>query len=278
MPEWRPGLRPLAGAELEDAVEHVERLAHLLRVRVRAEVEDAAAVPLAREHHARVVVLDRDRDVRERLVVAQPHVERRPVPLDEVLLEVERLDLGAGDDHLEVGDPRDEVGDRRAGVAAAGLEVRADARPQRLRLADVEDLAPLVAEEVDARLRRKRLQLARNVCHDSYLSPLCSGLWGHFWRRSRSCLRHTRAVRRSRSAPPRTPSGRRRSSSPRRRMGLLRLAGFGAVRITSTWEPGLVAPTRARGRRARERRRRSRRSTACASTSPSTTPARGRRR
>ena len=36
-------LRPLARAELEDAVEHVERLAHLLRVRVRPEVEDAAA-------------------------------------------------------------------------------------------------------------------------------------------------------------------------------------------------------------------------------------------
>ena len=86
-------LRALARPELEDAVEHVERLADLLRVRVRAEVEDAAAVPLAREHHARVLVLDRDRDVRERLVVAQAHVERRPVPLDEVLLEVQRLDL-----------------------------------------------------------------------------------------------------------------------------------------------------------------------------------------
>ena len=60
---------------------------------------------LAREHDPRVLVLDRDRDVRERLVVAEPDVERRPVPLDEVLLEVERLDLGIGDDHLEVGDP-----------------------------------------------------------------------------------------------------------------------------------------------------------------------------
>ena len=107
-----PGLRPLARPVPEDAVEHVERLAHLLRVRVRAEVDDAAAVPLAREHHARVVVLDRDGDVRERLVVAQPDVERRPVALDEVLLEVQRLDLGAGDDHLDVGDARDELRDR----------------------------------------------------------------------------------------------------------------------------------------------------------------------
>ena len=62
-------------------------------------------VPLAGEHDARVLVLDRDGDVRERLVVAEAHVERRPVALDEVLLEVERLDLAAGDDHLDVGDP-----------------------------------------------------------------------------------------------------------------------------------------------------------------------------
>ena len=97
-------LRPLARPVAEDAVQDVERLAHLLRVRVRAEVDDAAAVPLAREHHPRVVVLDRDGDVRERLVVAQPHVERRPVALDEVLLEVQRLDLGAGDDRLDLVD------------------------------------------------------------------------------------------------------------------------------------------------------------------------------
>ena len=126
-PRVPPGLGALARAELEDAVQHVECLAHLLRVRVRAEVENAAPVPFAREHHARVVVLDRDRDVRERLVVAKPDVERRPVALDEVLLEVERLDLGRGHDHLEVGDPPDEIRDRGTGVAAPGLEVRAHA-------------------------------------------------------------------------------------------------------------------------------------------------------
>ena len=94
--------RPLAGPEAEDAVQDVERLAHLLRVRVRPEVDGAAAVPLAREHDARVLVRERHRDVRERLVVAQPDVEGRPVALDEVLLEVERLRLGARDDDLDV--------------------------------------------------------------------------------------------------------------------------------------------------------------------------------
>ena len=133
-----PRLRPLARAVLEDAVEHVERLAHLLRVRVRPEVDDAAPVALAREHHARVLVLDRDRDVRERLVVAQADVERRPVALDQVLLDVERLRLGAGDDHLDVGDAAGQRCDLRARVGRRAGSTSARG-PQRLRLADVED-------------------------------------------------------------------------------------------------------------------------------------------
>ena len=144
-----PRLRPLARPELEDAVEHVQRLAHLLRVRVRPEVDGAAPVPLAREHHPRVLVRDRDGDVRERLVVAQPDVERRPVALDEVLLEVERLRLALRDDHLETRDPPHELAD--PGPRVAAVEVRAHAGAQRLRLPDVEDLVALVAKEVDAR-------------------------------------------------------------------------------------------------------------------------------
>src|SRR6266498_3874266 len=44
------GLRALARAVGEDAVEDVERLPHLLRVGVRPEVDDATAMALAREH------------------------------------------------------------------------------------------------------------------------------------------------------------------------------------------------------------------------------------
>src|SRR5207245_1582443 len=132
------GFRALARPVWEHAIEDVEGLAHLLRVRVRPEVPDARPVALAREHHPRVLVLDRDRDIRERLVVAQPDVERRPVPLDEVLLEVERLDLAARHDDLDVLHARRQLRDLRAPVARS-LEVRAHARAQRLRLADVED-------------------------------------------------------------------------------------------------------------------------------------------
>ena len=155
-------LRPLAGTVREDTVQDVERLAHLLRVRVGAEVPDPATVPLPREHDARVLVVDGDSDVREGLVVAQPDVERRPMPFDQVLLEVEGLHLVLGHDHLDVLDPLGELLDRRPG-AVARLEIGAHTRPQRLGLADVEDLTALVAEQVDARLRGQGLQLLLQV-------------------------------------------------------------------------------------------------------------------
>jgi hypothetical protein len=93
---------------------------------------------------------DGDCDVRERLVVAQSHVERRPVPLHEVLLEVESLRLALRDDHLDPVDSLDHAVDPGAQVGAP-VEVAAHTGPERLRLADVEDLVAHVAEEVDAR-------------------------------------------------------------------------------------------------------------------------------
>jgi hypothetical protein len=115
-------------------------------------------VPLTREHHARVFVLDRDRDVRERLVVSKADVERRPVSLDQVLLDVQGLRLVAGDDHLDVGDHARQALDLGPRIAAL-LKVRAYARTKGLRLADVEHAAAGVPEEVHARLRGQALQL-----------------------------------------------------------------------------------------------------------------------
>ena len=149
--------RPLARPEAEGAVEDVERLAHLLGRRVGAEVHDAPAVALAGEHHARVLVTDGDRDVRVGLVVAQPHVERRPVALDQALLEMERLALGLGDDDLDAPDAGEHAVEALPGVAAA--EVGAHPGAQRLRLPDIQHGVVRVAEQVDAGLRRQRGQL-----------------------------------------------------------------------------------------------------------------------
>ena len=151
-------LRALAWPVGEHAVEHVERLADLLRVRVRPEVDDTAFVALACEHDSRVFVLDGDSDVRKRLVVPEPHVERRPVAFDEVLLEMQGLHLVLGDDHLDVVDPLRQLPNRRPGVLRL-LEVGANARPQRLGLADVEHVPGPVSKQVDTGLGRQRFQL-----------------------------------------------------------------------------------------------------------------------
>jgi hypothetical protein len=178
-PRMPARLRPFAGPVREDAVEDVEGLAHLLRVRVRPEVDDPAAMSLAGEHDARVVVLHGHRDVRIGLVVAQADVERRPVAADEVLLEMEGLRLVRGDDHLDPLDPLREVLEPRPRVTPT--EVRAHARAQGLRLSHVEDGVLRPAEEVHARLRRDALQLRLDALRAAFCSGghACSSLaWG----------------------------------------------------------------------------------------------------
>jgi hypothetical protein len=81
--------------------------------------------------------------------------------LDEVLLEVQRLDLVRRHDHLEVGDPLGQL--RLLVLADALLEVAPYPRPQRLRLADVEHATAGVSKDVDARLCRQPLQLLLEV-------------------------------------------------------------------------------------------------------------------
>ena len=92
-PRAPAGLRPVAGAVLEELAEDLERLPRALGVRVRAEIEARRAVALAREVDARVLLVERDPDVGVRLVVAQADVEGRPVALDELLLGEERVGL-----------------------------------------------------------------------------------------------------------------------------------------------------------------------------------------
>ena len=98
------GLGALAAAELEDLAEQVERAAHALGARVGAEVGAVAPVALAREVDAREVLVEADRDVGVRLVVAQADVEARLVLLDEGLLGEQRLGLGGHDERLDVVD------------------------------------------------------------------------------------------------------------------------------------------------------------------------------
>ena len=74
---------------------------------------------------------------------------------------MERLRLALRDDHLDAGDARDEVADALTRVAAA-VEIAAHPGPERLRLADVEDLVARVTKEIDARSLRQPTELAPN--------------------------------------------------------------------------------------------------------------------
>jgi hypothetical protein len=110
---------------------------------------------LPREVDPRVILVEADRDVGIGLVVAQADVETRPVALDEALLGEERLGLGRGDERV---DPPDATGQPRLAAGVVGADPFAD----RARLADVEQLVILPIEEVDPRLVRQRLALARD--------------------------------------------------------------------------------------------------------------------
>src|SRR5262249_54485663 len=107
---WPPRLRPLAGAAREDLVDQAQRVADLVCAREGPEVQAVVAMGLACEVDPWVFLVEADPDVRVALVVAEAHVERRPVPLDQGALEDEGLALRAGHEELEPLDALDEVG------------------------------------------------------------------------------------------------------------------------------------------------------------------------
>ena len=155
-------LRVGAGPELEVLVDEMKRPPRGRGGVVRAEEARRHLRVEARTAHdpeARPLVLriELQRDVV--LVVAELDVPARPVLLDEIVLEDRGFFFGARDDRLEVAHRLLEERDEVAVVTASLLEVAPHARPERLRLADVDDGPLLVLEEVDARLHRQRVEL-----------------------------------------------------------------------------------------------------------------------
>ncbi len=140
-----------AGPEREQPADEVHRFVDARRRGVRPEVAAAVVDELARPLDPRELVAQGHLDVRIALVVLEPDVEPRPVALDEVGLEEERLGdrIRLGD--LDVDDPVDDAPDP-VDLAAGRLllPVRAHAVAQALRLADIDDVAPGVLHEVDA--------------------------------------------------------------------------------------------------------------------------------
>ena len=159
------GLGAGAGAHEEDAAENLERVAHALGVRVRPEVGAFASVTLAREVDTWKVLVERYRDERVGLVVAQSDVKARAVLLDERLLCKQRLALAAEDDVLDRVGLRDHRVVAKRAAAPVGTEVRGDALADRDRLADVDHATARVAEQVDARLVGELAPLLGEIRH-----------------------------------------------------------------------------------------------------------------
>ena len=126
-------------AQAENLLQIVQRLAYRTGVRIGAK-EAPGQIPTAAIHRqTREVVTTRQPKIRKALVVAQHHVVLRVQRLDQIVLEQQRLGLGARHRHLHRGDLRDERLHFRDDVRRQ--KITADAVAQALRLAYVEQRA-----------------------------------------------------------------------------------------------------------------------------------------
>ena len=141
----------LAAWDQEAAMDQVDQPMREVAGEVWAKVGAAVLAQAPRDEDFGVAVRHRELDVGVGLVVAQQDVEARLALLDQVVLERQRFVLVGDGDVFDV----DGLAHQRAGLRV-GLrrlqKIRADARAQVLRLADVDDLALGVLVEVAARL------------------------------------------------------------------------------------------------------------------------------
>ncbi len=138
-----------AGADGEGAQQRVEGVADGVGVGVGAEIAVALALGAPPDHGAGPLVGHGHGQERVALVVPQPDVEAGLVLLDEAVLEHQGLDVVADLDPLDGLRRRHHLGGAGREVGRV-LEVVGQARPQRRRLAHVDDPAVPVAELVGA--------------------------------------------------------------------------------------------------------------------------------
>ena len=149
-----------AGAQQERALQRGDGAVHRPDRGERAVVAAVAVAGAAVLEDLRRPVVAGDHDVGERLVVAQQHVEARAQPLDQIGLEQQRLGLGPGGDELERGGGGDHALDAR--VVAGRPRIGRDAFADVLGLADIEHRAVRIDHAIDARRRRRVLDVPQD--------------------------------------------------------------------------------------------------------------------
>ena len=141
-----------APADPEMPVDEMDGLTRASGRAERAEVAGAVVLDLSAHVDPGELLADGQLEIGKALVVLEPEVELRPVLLDVVVLEEGGFFLGAGQDVVDVGRLPQDVPDLDVRV---GQEIGADPVAEGARLADVEDLAGGVPEEIDTGLGRE---------------------------------------------------------------------------------------------------------------------------
>ena len=159
-----------AGADRERSQQQIQRFADGIGVPVRAEVPIPALATAAHHHRPRPFVKQRHRQERVRLVVSKPHVESRLMPLDEAVLEHERVDLGGNLNPLHRSGRGHHLGCPVMKPPRIP-EVAVQARAKILGLADVDDPSVSIEKLIAARCIWHRTRI-RSQAHARRLSAL----------------------------------------------------------------------------------------------------------
>src|ERR1700736_5916460 len=124
-------------------------------MRIRTEVTDAFASRPAVDHQSRILLVQRHRQYRIRLVVAVADVEPRVELLDPVVFQLQRLDFGVHHRPIDAARGHHHLPGARRQARDVG-EVGRQPAAQALGLADVDHPAVRIPEPVDARLDGNR--------------------------------------------------------------------------------------------------------------------------
>ena len=182
----------LAGAHSEDLLHHLEGFPGGAGRGIRPEIEGSVRTEAAHEPQGRELLLQVQTQAKIVLIVPQHDIVAGLVLLDEIALQDEGLPAAGGDEKVHPGHLFQHQGGLGV-VPVRRLEIRADAVPQIDRLADIDDLARRVFEQIDAagarhlaqgcgqgRIGRSNLYFRfRHLMFRITGDPACQG-WGKF--------------------------------------------------------------------------------------------------
>ena len=163
-----------AGTHREHAQQRIQGFTNRPRLRIRTKITHALTALTTSHHRARVHVIDRNRQVRVRLIVTERNVEARRKLLNPGVLELQRLHLTRHHGPLHARRRMH----HRVGLRAQRLrrrKIAVQAVAQVLRLTHVDDTPVSIAKTVNARVGGDFAgggAVAGRLCHGYFLLAL----------------------------------------------------------------------------------------------------------